>query len=343
MRNDSVAYIIEGRHQRQRRWIIVTSLLAVLACILCLLMLLIGNTIYPIKEVIRALMGEQIQGVSFAVNIIRLPRMVAGFFAGLAFGIAGSIFQTLFRNPLANPNVLGITAGSSAAAVFCIVILQASNAVISIASLIAGLITVMVIYGLSKVRGFSIGRLILIGIGVQAMFDALISYLLLVSAEQNLPAALRWLNGSLNGSQMHELPPLIISVLILVPIVILLTKHLSILELGEQSAISLGVNTDITRMVLVSSSVVMISLATSTTGPIAFISFLAGPIAKRLVGSGFSSIIPAGLVGANLVLASDLVGQFAFNVRFPVGVITGIIGAPYLIYLLIRMNRRGEL
>ncbi len=343
MRNDSVAYIIEGRHQRRRRWIIVTSLLAVLACILCLLMLLIGNTIYPIKEVIRALMGEQIQGVSFAVNVIRLPRMVAGFFAGLAFGIAGSIFQTLFRNPLANPNVLGITAGSSAAAVFCIVILQASNAVISIASLIAGLITVMVIYGLSKVRGFSIGRLILIGIGVQAMFDALISYLLLVSAEQNLPAALRWLNGSLNGSQMHELPPLIISVLILVPIVILLTKHLSILELGEQSAISLGVNTDITRMVLVSSSVVMISLATSTTGPIAFISFLAGPIAKRLVGSGFSSIIPAGLVGANLVLASDLVGQFAFDVRFPVGVITGIIGAPYLIYLLIRMNRRGEL
>ncbi|GIN70307.1 ABC transporter permease [Bacillus sp. J14TS2] len=343
MRNDSIAYIMEGRQQRRRRWMVVTTLLTVLAGVLCLLMLLLGNTIYPIKEVYRTLMGEQIQGVSFAVNVIRLPRMVAGFFAGLAFGIAGTIFQTLFRNPLANPNVLGITGGSSAAAVFCIVILQASNAVISVASLVAGLITVIVIYGLSRVRGFSIGRLILIGIGVQAMFDALISYLLLVSAEQNLPAALRWLNGSLNGSQMHELPPLIISVLILVPIVILLTKHLSVLELGEQSAVSLGVNTDMTRMLLVLSSVVMISLATSTTGPIAFISFLAGPIAKRLVGAGFSTIIPAGLVGANLVLAADLIGQFAFNVRFPVGVITGIIGAPYLIYLLIRMNRRGEL
>ncbi|MBO0992974.1 FecCD family ABC transporter permease [Bacillus sp. SD088] len=343
MRNDSITYIMEGRQQRRRRWMIVTTLLTVLAGVLCLLMLLLGNTIYPIKEVYRTLMGEQIQGVSFAVNVIRLPRMVAGFFAGLAFGIAGTIFQTLFRNPLANPNVLGITGGSSAAAVFCIVILQASNAVISVASLVAGLITVIVIYGLSRVRGFSIGRLILIGIGVQAMFDALISYLLLVSAEQNLPAALRWLNGSLNGSQMHELPPLILSVLILVPIVILLTKHLSILELGEQSAVSLGVNTDMTRMLLVLSSVVMISLATSTTGPIAFISFLAGPIAKRLVGAGFSTIMPAGLVGANLVLAADLIGQFAFNVRFPVGVITGIIGAPYLIYLLIRMNRRGEL
>lgn len=343
MRNNSVSYIMEGRQQRQRRWIIVTSLLAALACTLCLLMLLLGNTIYPIKDVIRTLMGERIQGVSFAVNVIRLPRMTAGFFAGMAFGIAGTIFQTLFRNPLANPNVLGITGGSSAAAVFCIVILQTGNAIISVASLIAGLITIIVIYGLSRVKGFSIGRLILIGIGVQAMFNALISYLLLVSAEQDLPAALRWLNGSLNGSQMHEMPPLIISVFIFVPIVILLTKHLSILELGEQSAVSLGVNTDMTRIMLVLSSVVMISLATSTTGPIAFISFLAGPIAKRLVGAGFSNIIPAGLVGANLVLASDLIGQFAFDVRFPVGVITGIIGAPYLIYLLIRMNRKGEL
>ncbi|GGP10609.1 FecCD family ABC transporter permease [Oceanobacillus neutriphilus] len=343
MRNNSVTYIMEGRQQRRRRWIIVTSILTALACILCLLMLLLGNTIYPIKDVIRTLTGEQIQGVSFAVNVIRLPRMLAGLFAGFAFGIAGTIFQTLFRNPLANPNVLGITSGSSATAVFCIVILQAGNAVISIASLIAGLITVIVIYGLSGIRGFSIGRLILIGIGVQAMFDALISYLMLVSAEQNLPAALRWLNGSLNGSQMHDLPPLIISVFILVPIIILLTKHLSILELGEQSAISLGVNTDITRMMLILSSVIMIALATSTTGPIAFITFLAGPIAKRLVGAGFSTIIPAGLVGANIVLASDLIGQFAFDVRFPVGVITGIIGAPYLIYLLIRMNQRGEL
>ena len=87
----------------------------------------------------------------------------------------------------------------------------------------------------------------------------------------------------------------------------------------------------------------MISLATSTTGPIAFVSFLSGPIAKRLVGVGFSNVIPAGLVGINLVLAADLIGQFAFVVRYPVGIITGIIGAPYLIYLLIRMNRKGEL
>ncbi|MEK5037097.1 FecCD family ABC transporter permease [Sporosarcina sp. FSL K6-3457] len=343
MKNEAVEFIIAGRRQRQRRWILITGLLTILACILCCAMLLLGNTIYPVRDVIRALSGEQLQGVSFAVTTIRLPRMLAGLFAGLAFGIAGDIFQTMLRNPLANPNVIGITTGSSAAAVFCIVVLHASGAVVSIASVVAGLATVIIIYLLSRGKSFSVGRLILIGIGIQAMLNAVISYLLLIGAEQDIPAALRWLSGSLNGSQMHELPPLVLSVLVFSPIVIMLGKRLSILELGEQSATSLGVNTDRTRIMLIVSSVCMISLATATTGPIAFVSFLAGPIAKRLVGTGFSNIIPAGLVGANLVLAADLIGQFAFEVRFPVGIITGIIGAPYLIYLLVRMNRKGEL
>lgn len=343
MKIDSVEFIRAGKRQRHRRWILVTGSLAALSFILCCAMLLLGNTIYPVIDVIRALSGEQIQGASFAINTIRLPRMLAGLFAGFAFGVAGNTFQTMLRNPLANPNVIGITTGSSAAAVFCIVILHTSGVVVSIASVIAGLATVILIYILSRGKSFSIGRLILIGIGIQAMLNAFISYLLLVGAEKDLPAAFRWLSGSLNGSQMHELPPLILSVLIFAPIVIALGKPLSILELGEQSATTLGVNTDKTRIMLIFSSVCMISIATATTGPIAFVSFLSGPIAKRLVGVGFSNVIPAGLVGVNLVLAADLIGQFAFVTRYPVGIITGILGAPYLIFLLIRMNRRGEL
>ncbi|OZB93657.1 iron chelate uptake ABC transporter family permease subunit [Paenibacillus sp. XY044] len=343
MKNQSIEFIMAGRRQRHRRWILVTSLLAALACMLCCAMLLLGSTIYPVQDVIRALFGEHLKGVYFAVNTIRLPRMLAGLFAGFAFGIAGYTFQTMLRNPLANPNVIGITSGSSVAAVFCIIMLHASGAVVSVASVIAGLATVLLIYVLSRGKSFSVGRLILVGIGIQAMLDAVISYLLLVSAQQDIPAALRWLTGSLNGSQMRELPPLIITVIIFAPIVIALGKHLNILELGEQSASSLGVDTDKTRVALIVSSVCMIAIATATTGPIAFVSFLSGPIAKRLVGVGFSNIIPAGLVGVNLVLAADLIGQFAFEYRFPVGIITGLLGAPYLIFLLIRMNRKGEL
>lgn len=343
MNNQSIEFIITGRRQRYRRWLIVTISMTGLAIILCLAMLLMGNTIYPVKDVIKVLSGEQIQGASFAISTIRLPRMLAGLFAGFAFGIAGHTFQTMLRNPLANPNVIGITTGSSAAAVFCIVILHTSGTIVSIASVIAGLATILLIYFLSRGKSFSIGRLILIGIGIQAMLNALISYILLIGAEQDLPAAFRWLSGSLNGSQMSELPPLILSVALFAPIILILGKHLSVLELGEQAATSLGVSTDKTRVMLIFSSVCMIAIATATTGPIAFVSFLAGPIAKRLVGTGFSSALPAGLVGVNLVLLADLIGQFAFVARYPVGIITGILGAPYLIYLLIRMNQRGEL
>ncbi|WP_112182503.1 FecCD family ABC transporter permease [Paraliobacillus zengyii] len=341
--NNSIKYIMAGRRQRRRRWILVTGFLVLLSMILCSAMLILGNTIYPIDVVVRTLLGEQTQGASFAINTIRLPRMLAGLFAGFAFGVAGNTFQTMLRNPLASPDVIGITSGSSAAAVFCIIILQTSGAIVSIATVLAGLATVLVIYILSRGKSFSVGRIILIGIGVQAMLNAVVSYLMLVGAEQDLPAAIRWLSGSLNGSQMHELPPLIITVLIFAPIIIVLRKNLSMLELGEQSATSLGVHTDKTRIALIVSSVCMIALATATTGPIAFVAFLSGPIAKRLVGVGFSNVIPAGLVGVNLVLLADLIGQFAFEVRYPVGIVTGILGAPYLLYLLIRMNRKGDL
>jgi len=343
MTNSTISLIMAGRRQRWRRWILVTGILAVLACVLICAMLLMGNTIYPVSDVVRALMGEQLKGVSFAVNTVRLPRMLAGLFAGFAFGVAGYTFQTMLRNPLANPNVIGITSGSSAAAVFCIVVLQAGGAVLSLASVIAGLATAVLIYLLSRGKAFSIGRLILIGIGIQAMLDAFIFYMMLISSEQNLPAAIRWLTGSLNGAQLDRLSPLVITVLVCTPVIMILAKQLDLLELGEQTASSLGVATDKVRVILIVASVCMIAIATATTGPIAFVSFLAGPIAKRLVGVGFSNIIPAGLVGINLVLAADLIGQFAFPYRFPVGIITGLLGAPYLILLLVRMNRKGEL
>ncbi|MFA9559196.1 FecCD family ABC transporter permease [Evansella sp. AB-rgal1] len=343
MKNNISNLIFVGRTKRRRRYILVTSFLALIAFALSWTMLMLGNTIYPVQDVVRVLLGEEVQGASFAVGTIRFPRMVAGVFAGFAFGVGGHIFQTMLRNPLANPNVIGITAGSSAAAVFCIIVLQASNMVVSIASVFGGLATVIVIFLLSKGSSFSIGRLILIGIGIQAMLNAVISYLLLIGKHHDIPTAMRWLSGSLNGANMENLSPLIITVLLFTPIIMALGKQLDMLELGEQAATSLGVDTNKTRLALIVSSVLIISLATASTGPIAFVAFLSGPIAKRLVGVGFSTIIPAGLVGIILVLASDLIGQFAFVARYPVGVITGILGAPYLIYLLIRINRKGDL
>jgi iron complex transport system permease protein len=128
---------------------------------------------------------------------------------------------------------------------------------------------------------------------------------------------------------------------VLLPLIVLLSRQLSALELGDAAATALGVRVDLVRILLIIAAVALTCFATATTGPIAFVAFLSGPIVSRLVGHGSSLTIPAALMGACLVLVADLIGQFAFDTRFPVGVITGILGAPYLLYLLIRTSRRG--
>ncbi len=330
-----------GFRKRKIRFLIVTTLLAVLVLILSFLMLYLGNTKYSLDIIIKVLTGENIKGASFAIGTIRLPRMLAGLLAGMAFGMAGNTFQTMLRNPLASPDIIGVTSGSSVAAVFCILILNISGSMVSVWAVVAGLSVSFLIYMLSRGGSFSGGRLILIGIGIQAMLNACISFLLLRANQYDVPAALRWLSGSLNGMQMKSIPMLFIMVFVFGLILTLLGRQLKILELGEQSAITLGLRTDSTRIFMILSAVFLIAYATAVTGPISFVAFLAGPIAGRLAGVGNSNVLPAGLTGASLVLLADIIGQFTFDIRFPVGIITGILGAPYLIYLLIRMNRTG--
>ncbi len=330
-----------GYRRRQFRWTLVTTLLGMLTLALCAAALLLGNTIYPVDTALRVLLGEQIQGAAFAIGTLRLPRMLSGLLVGMAFGIAGSTFQTMLRNPLASPDIIGISSGSSAAAVFCILVLKVSGTVVSFAAVIAGIMVAALIYVLSRGGSFSGGKLILIGIGIQAMLNAVISYLLLRASQYDVPGALIWLSGSLNGIRMTKIPGLFMVVVTFGLVIFLLGRHLKILELGEQSAVTLGVRTDLTRLLLILSAVFLIAFATAVTGPVSFVAFLAGPIATRLVGIGAPNELPSGLVGSILVLGADLIGQFAFDTRFPVGIITGILGAPYLLYLLIRMNRTG--
>jgi iron complex transport system permease protein len=334
--------IKQGYAKRKMRMISVTLILLALTVGLCTIMLLYGKTNYPLSVVLKVLGGEQIQGASFTIGTLRLPRMLCGLLVGLAFGIAGNTFQTMLRNPLASPDIIGITSGCSIAAVFCILVLRMSGGSVSIAAVISGIIVSTLIYLLSKGSGFSGGRLILIGIGIQAMINALISFLLLKSSQYDVPSALRWLSGSLNGMSMKDVPSLFIVVVIFGGIILLLTKHLQILELGDEFATTLGVRINLIRIILILSSVFLIAFATAVTGPIAFVAFLAGPIASKLVGPGAPNVLASGLVGALLVLGADMIGQFVFSTRFPVGVITGILGAPYMLFLLICINRRGQ-
>lgn len=333
--------INDGYLKRKKRTIFITLLLLIITITLCFTMLIIGKEKYSIETVIRVLIGEEIEGANFAISIIRLPRMLSGLLVGISLAIAGNMFQTILRNSLASPDVIGISTSSSAAAVFCILVLNYSGVIVSIISTIFGILISILIYMLSKGNVFSNNRLILIGIGVQTMLNALISYIMVNANEYDVPEALRWLSGSLNGIQMKSIPSLLIITIIFTFIILILEKHLKIMELGEDLSITLGVNTNLVRIILIISSVFIIAFSTSVTGPIAFISFLSGPIAKKLVGTGSKNLFISGLIGAILVLSSDLIGQFALNTRYPVGVITGILGAPYLLVLLIKLNKKG--
>ena len=343
MRSTNNSIIIKHAYYKRRARAIIAnvSLIAIVLCI-CIMMLLYGNTNYSLDVVIRVLRGENIQGANFAIATLRLPRMLSGLLVGIAFGIAGNTFQTMLRNPLASPDIIGVTSGSSVAAVFCILVLGLSGPAVSIISVISGLLVSMLRYLLSKDISFSGSRLILIGIGIQAMLQAAISFLLLKASQYDVPGAMRWLSGSLNGMTMKGIPTLFIVVMVFGIISLLFTKYLQVLELGDEFATTLGIRLNLVRIILILSAVFLIAFATSTTGPIAFVAFLAGPIASKIVGRGSSNVLASGLVGALLVLSSDMIGQYVFSTRFPVGVITGILGAPYMLFLLICINRRGE-
>lgn len=296
--------------------------------------------------------GEKIPGASFIVMEHKLPRAVVGTMIGIAFGLAGALFQTMLRNPLASPDIIGISYGASAAAVTAIVVFGASGAVVSGAALGGALGVAAIIYAISRSTGSGAGgnrgnaagnRLILAGVGIAAALHAVVNFLMTRADIRTAADALIWLNGSLNSATWDRAGVLTVSLLILIPAVIALAGPLRILELGDDAAAGLGIRVNATRLGLVLTAVGLAAAATAAAGPVAFVAFLAGPIARRIVRK--PSLPASALTGALIVLAADF---FASNIApvvldgtvLPVGVITGALGAPFLLWLLLTSNRK---
>jgi len=333
--------VTRGRVRRTRRRHVVLTVLTLGIVAAFAVSLMAGRTFYPPADVLAVIAGENVPGATFTVGTLRLPRAVLAALAGACFGLGGVTFQTMLRNPLASPDIIGISSGASAAAAFAIVTLQLDEVGVSVFAIVAGLAVALVIYTLSFKDGVAGARLVLIGIGIAAMLDSLTAYVLSQAAEWDLQAAMRWLTGSLNGATWQETVPVAVAMTVLVPLLLSQTRNLAMMQMGDDTAAALGVRVERTRILVIVAAVGLIAFATAATGPIAFVAFLAGPIAARIVGPAGSLLVPAALVGSLLVLVADFIGQFAFDTRYPVGVVTGVLGAPYLIYLLIRTNRAG--
>jgi iron complex transport system permease protein len=337
----TVAAVARGRARRGVRRRVAVTALSVLVAGVFVLSLLVGHTWYAPGDVLRVVLGHDVDGATFTVGRLRLPRAVTAAATGASFGFGGVTFQTMLRNPLASPDVIGITSGAGAAAAFAIVTLSLRGTSVSALAIVAALGVALLIYVLSYKDGVAGTRLVLIGIGMAAMLHSVTFYVLSQAAEWDLAEATRWLTGSLNGSRWADAVPVLLAMLVLVPVLLAQSRDLSLTRLGDDAAGALGVRVERTRLVVIVAAVGLIAFATAAAGPIAFVAFLSGPIAARLVGGSGPLLVPSALVGALLVLVADLCGQYALPLRYPVGVVTGVLGAPYLIYLIVRSNRAG--
>lgn len=330
-----------GRRRRARRHAAVVLALLLLVVAIFAFSLCVGQTVTPPGDVLRVLIGENVPGASFTVGQLRLPRAVLAILAGLSFGLGGVAFQVMLRNPLASPDIIGISSGAGAAAVFAIIILSMRGPIVSIIAVVGGLGVALLVYCLSSRNGVAGARLVLVGIAVSAMLESIISYILSQAPAWNLQEAMRWLTGSVNGVQLGQAAPLVLSLVVFGGLLVSRSQDLEALRLGDDTAAALGVRVSRTRIMIIIGAVGVIATATAVTGPIAFVAFLAGPIAARIVGGSGSLLVPSALIGALLVLGGDYIGQFLLPGRYPVGVVTGALGAPYLIFLIVRVNRTG--
>jgi iron complex transport system permease protein len=319
-------------------------LLATLATLIAMIVN-VGVGEYPIAplDVIKSVLHLPSAGAehSFIVNTLRLPRMLVAALVGLALGISGAIMQGLTRNPLADPDILGISPGAGLAAVTLIVVVQSvSSDLVSLGAFAGALLAALLIYLLAWRSGDSPLRLILVGVGLGAIAGALTTLMLTFGNLYDVQRALSWLTGSIYGRSWKEFWALLPWVLLFTPPALLLARDLNALHLGEEIAQGLGVRVTLRRGMLMLIAVALAGATVAAAGTIGFVGLMAPHIGRRLVGADHIGLLPtAGLVGAFTVVAADLVGRTLFApIELPVGLVTAAIGAPFFLFLLWRQR-----
>ncbi|MET9874709.1 iron chelate uptake ABC transporter family permease subunit [Actinacidiphila glaucinigra] len=300
---------------------------------------------YPIgfTDVVKALAGAGDPGTVLVVRELRLPRALVGLLVGIAFGISGALYQTMTRNPLASPDMIGLTEGAGTAVVAGIVLGWDGGLGTQGLGLLGALVTALLVYALAWKGGATGYRIILVGIGVSWMCTSATDYLVARGERFEAQAALGWLVGNLNGRTWDQVTQLAVAMAVLVPLALGMGRRLRILQLGDDVAAGLGTPVQPVRLALLLLGVGLIAFGTAAAGPVAFVALAAPQIAQRMAGTAWPPLAASGLTGALVVLGSDLIAREAIpGTELPVGIVTGVIGAPVLLWLLIRANRAGS-
>ncbi|RFC66518.1 iron-enterobactin ABC transporter permease [Fulvimarina endophytica] len=324
----------------EKRGLIVGGVLAALGLLLAAFALTFGTYPIVVSGIVRALLGGGDEMARTIVVEWRLPRVALALLLGAALGMSGAIFQSLTRNPLGSPDVIGFSAGSYSGALVVILLFGGGYAETALGALLGGLLTATAVYLLAWRGGMQGFRLIIVGIGVAAMLSALNAWMIREAELQVAMSAAVWGAGSLNGLGPEQLWPVAVTLGLLLPPILLLAPAMRQLELGDDVARATGVQADRTRLGLTFLGVALTALATAAAGPIAFIALCAPQIARRLSGAGHVALVPSALVGGFLLLSADLAAQHALPVQLPAGVMTVSLGGLYFLWLLLREGRR---
>ncbi|MEV4031727.1 FecCD family ABC transporter permease [Streptomyces umbrinus] len=333
------------RHRRiavrlQWRSVVVCTVLAVAIAGTAVLALMTGS--YPLSpgQVLSALTGRETDTIHDIVVEWRLPRVTAALVFGAALGVSGAVFQSLLRNPLADPGIVGFTQGSYTGALIVILVVNGTYLQLVGGALLGGMATAVAVYVLAHRRGVQGFRLIVVGIGVSAMLESLNTWLILKADLDQAMSAAAWGAGSLNGVSWDQVVIGGACIAVLLLLAGMLSRPMRQMELGDDAAASQGVRVSPARLGLLLVGVALTATVTAASGPIAFISLVAPQIGRRLARTAGITLAPAAFVGALLCLASDYLAQHVAPTPLPVGIITVVLGGGYLGYLLFSEARR---
>lgn len=328
------------------RTITVTVTLIVTAVVLGAVGMTVGSSSLPIGDVVAALLngmtgGPDLGKASKIVLDIRLPRVVTTVFAGAALGLSGAVFQSVSRNALGSPEIIGFTTGAATGAITQIVIFDAGPVAVSLGAVSGGLATAVVVYLLSVKNRVTGGyRLILVGIGVGAVLQAANNLLLVTGDLDSAVTANFWLAGSLDARGWEHALPVMTGVLVAIPLLLALGRRATLMEMGDDTASQLGIRVERTRLQLIAVAVLLAALATAAAGPIAFIALAAPQLATRLTRAPGMPVLTAAVTGSALLLVADVLARSVpVLATAPIGRVTGVVGGLYLIWLLARTKQ----
>ncbi|MCW2165025.1 iron complex transport system permease protein [Microbacterium hydrothermale] len=324
---------------RQRRGVLVTAVTLAVALAAAVVGLTTGSFHTSLPEVVSALTGHADARTSVVVLGLRVPRVLAALLIGAALALAGAVFQTLARNPLASPDIVGFTAGSATGALIGLIVI-APTASPAAGAWTGGLLTVVVVMLIARSVGVSRERTILAGIALSMLLAAVNDYLLTRAPIDIARNADQWLHGSLAATSMDGVGLLAGSIGILSLVLVLLHRDLRALELGDDTARALGVRTPRLRLALIVVAALLTGTATAVAGPIGFVALAAPQLARRMLGSAGIPLVGSALTGATVLVVADVIAQRALApLQIPVGLLTGVVGGAYLFWVVARSRR----